>query len=70
MQISFQRNLISCAIFLDFAKAFDSVSHDILLRKLDKYGIRGKALDFFRSYLATRSQFVKLNDVKSIISLI
>ena len=70
MQISFQRNLISCAIFLDFAKAFDSVSHNILLRKLEKYGIRGKALDFFRSYLTSRSQFVKLNDVKSIISFI
>ena len=58
--------LNSCAIFLDLAKAFDSVSHKILLRKLQCYGIRGKALDLFTSYLTSRSQFVKLpNGIKS-----
>ena len=58
--------LHSCAIFLDLAKAFDSVSHNILLRKLKCYGIRGKALDLFSSYLTSRSQFVKLpNGTKS-----
>ena len=56
----------SCAIFLDLAKAFDSVNHQILLRKLHCYGICGKALDLFKSYLSSRSQFVKLpNDTKS-----
>ena len=57
--------LTSCAIFLDLAKAFDSVSHEILLKKLNYYGIRGKALDLFKSYLYGRSQFVKVNDVCS-----
>ena len=52
--------LSSCAIFLDLAKAFDSVSHNILLRKMHHYGIRGKALKLFESYLSSRSQFVKL----------
>ena len=57
--------LSTCAIFLDLAKAFDSVSHDILLRKLEKYGIRGNVLNFFKSYLHDRSQFVKIGNVNS-----
>ena len=59
------KKLNSCAIFLDLAKAFDSVSHEILLRKLQCYGIRGKALQLFKSYLSGRSQFVKLADAES-----
>ena len=55
----------SCAIFLDLAKAFDSVDHEILLKKLPKYGIKGKALDFFASYLTSRSQCVKIASTKS-----
>ena len=59
------KRLSTCAIFLDLAKAFDSVSHDILLRKLKRYGIRGNVYKFFESYLSSRSQFVKIDDVKS-----
>ena len=43
------KGLNTCSIFLDLAKAFDSVSHEILLRKLHKYGIRNNALSFFQS---------------------
>ena len=63
-------SLTTCGIFLDLAKAFDTVNHDILLRKLDSYGFRGKAFDLLSSYLKDRYQFVKLNEVKSIISLV
>ena len=59
------KRLSTCAVFLDLAKAFDSVSHDILLRKLLRYGIRGNVLKFFQSYLSDRSQFVKIGNVKS-----
>ena len=41
----------SCSIFLDFAKVFDTVNHDILLEKLKYYGIRGLPLNCFKSYV-------------------
>ena len=54
------------SIFLDFSEAFDTVNHEILLRKLHKYGVRGKAdLDWFTTFLANRTQYVKLGNVES-----
>ena len=52
-------------IFLDLSKAFDMVSHDILLYKLSHYGLRGAQLSWFSSYLINRSQFTTINNTYS-----
>ena len=49
-------------IFLDIQKAFDTVDHNILIAKLEHYGIRGIAKNLFESYLQNRQQFVALDD--------
>ena len=59
-----------CCIFLDFAKAFDTVNHSILLQKLNHYGIRGKALELIESYLWGREQCVQVSDTTSDLNLI
>ena len=55
------------SIFIDLTKAFDTVDHEILLDKLDRYGIRGHANSLFRSYLSKRKQYTVINGVDSSI---
>ena len=56
--------------FLDFRKAFDCVNHEILLSKLNTCGVRGEALDWFRSYLTNREQYISINNVDSNLRVI
>ena len=56
---------IGCGIFVDLQKEFDRVDHEILLSKLDYYGIRGISNNWFKSYLSNRKQFVSINGYDS-----
>ena len=54
-----------CGVFLDFAKAFDTVDHTILLSKLHYYGIRGLPLTLITPYLSNRKECVQVNGTQS-----
>ena len=65
IRLSLDNNNMTCGIFIDLSKAFDTVNHDILIGKLEHYGIRGKALDLIRSYLNDREQYAIIDKCKS-----
>ena len=53
------------ACFIDLKKAFDTLGHNILLQKLEKYGFRGKILCLLTNYLENRQQYVEHNQIRS-----
>ena len=56
---------VSCAIYLDLSKSFDTVDRTILLKKLEHYGIRGIGLRLIENYLSNRKQCVIIDGVLS-----
>ena len=59
------KNEYACGTFIDLQKAFDTVNHEILLKKLEHYGIRGIPNNWFRSFLTDRYQFTTVNSQSS-----
>ena len=61
---------LACGVFIDLQKAFDTVNHKILINKLNYYGIRGTANNWFKTYLSNRMQYVSVNNYHSTTSVI
>ena len=60
-----EKKHIPISIFLDLSRAFDNVNHEILIEKMNRYGITGVELKWFKSYLTNRKSFVVYGDAKS-----
>ena len=61
IQNNMDLKLFTCGIFLDLKKALDTVNHSILLKKLNRHGIRGIINDWFSSYHPGRSQVTEID---------
>ena len=55
---SFEKNIYTLVIFIDISKAFDTVDHKILITKLENYGVKGTNLQWIKSFLENRKQFI------------
>ena len=66
--INIDNGLLNGVLFIDLKKAFDTIDHEIILRKLANYGFDPNALRFFASYLCNRSQKCTVNGVLSSVS--
>ena len=61
MKVLIKKNLL----FVDLSKAFDTVNHEILISKLSYYGIKSTYINWFKSYLTNRKQYIACKDLNS-----
>ena len=59
---SFENNKYTLGVFIDLSKAFDSVDHSFLLKKLEIYGITERNHGWVKSYLSNRGQFIQISE--------
>ena len=62
---SFNQNIYTLGVFIDLSKAFDTVDHNILIDKLDSYGIKNNSRKLFSSYFSNRKQFIQAGAIKT-----
>ena len=60
-----KKNWTTVCIFLDLSKAFNTLKHTAVFQKLERYGIRGNALEWFKSYLSSQKIRVKIDNTTS-----
>ena len=65
LKLNYSLNNVTATIQTDMSSAFDTVDHDILIFKLEHYGIRGQELSLMLSFLLSRSQFVEIDGIRS-----
>ena len=63
--MNMDKGLVTGSVFIDLAKAFDTVDYDILLRKLEYYGVRNESLPWFNKYFTGRKQIVHIDSQSS-----
>ena len=62
---SFNQNKYTLGVFIDWSKAFDAVDHNILIDKLNSYGVNNNSLKWFSSYITNRKQFIQAGAIKT-----
>ena len=62
---SFNENKYTLGVLIDLSKAFDTVDHEILLKELELYGVKGNVLNWFKSYLTSRKQYIEIEGQKT-----
>ena len=62
---TFNEKKYTLGVSIDLSKTFDTVDHEILLKKLELYGVKGTVLNWFKSYLTNRKQYIEIENQKT-----